>query len=75
MLCFAEGLLAVFHSWKLRSEITSEISQAGHPIYRVWVKGKSTLPMLAKIIYNNATNNYIHYKKEYMTQHSNENNF
>ena len=39
---FAEGLLTVFQSWKLRSEITSEISQVGNPIYRVWVKGKHT---------------------------------
>ena len=71
-LCFAEGLLSVFQSWKLRSEITFEMSQAGHPVYRVWIKGKDTLPKLAKIIYNNATDNYISYKKEYMTQHSEE---
>jgi hypothetical protein len=49
-ILFAEGLLSVFQTWKLRSEITSEISQAGNPIYRVWVKGKYDLPKLAKII-------------------------
>lgn len=71
-LCFAKGLLAVFQSWKLRSEITSEVSQAGNPIYRVWVKGKFDLPKLAKIIYNSTTDNYMQYKKEYMTQRSDE---
>ena len=69
-LSFAGGLLSVFQSWKLRSEITTEISQSGNPIYRVWVKGKNTLPQLAKIIYNEATDNYISYKKRYMIQHS-----
>lgn len=68
-LHFAEGLLTVLQSWNLRSEITSEISQAGNPIYRVWVKGKHTLPKLAKIIYNDATDNYISYKKERMMRH------
>lgn len=28
------------------------------------------LPKLAKIIYNNATDNYVFYKKDYMTKHS-----
>lgn len=69
-LQFAHGLLSVYQSWKLRSEITSEVSQAENPIYRVWVKGKHTLPQLAKIIYNNATDNYISYKKEFMMRHS-----
>lgn len=64
--------LIVFQSWKLRSEITSEVSQAGNPIYRVWVKGKNTLPKLAKILYNDATDNYISYKRKLMTQHSEE---
>ena len=70
---FAEGLLSVFQSWELRSEITTEISGTGNPIYRVWVKGKHTLPKLAKIIYNNATDNYIISKKDLMTQNTNEN--
>ena len=64
-----------FQSWKLRSEITTEISQSGNPIYRVWVKGKNTLPQLAKIIYNDATDNYIISKKYLMTQNTNENLF
>lgn len=69
-LLFAEGILSVFHSWKLRSEITTTKSKNGNPIYRVWVKGKHYLPLLAKIIYNNADSNYIPYKKEYMMQHT-----
>jgi hypothetical protein len=54
----------------LRFEITSENSQAGNPIYRVWVKGKYDLPKLAKIIYNDAAGHYVSYKKDYMTQRS-----
>ncbi len=67
-LLFAEGLQSVFQLWKLRSEITSTISQVGNPIYRVWVKGKYHLPELANIIYNDAKDNYISYKKDYMAQ-------
>ncbi|WP_156183123.1 LAGLIDADG family homing endonuclease [Mesobacillus campisalis] len=66
---FAEGLLAVFQSWNLRSEITIEMSQAGNSIYRVWVKGKTELPKLAEIIYKDAETNFIQYKKDYMVQH------
>ncbi len=62
-LSFSEGLLEIFQFWNLCSEITSEICNAGNPIYRIWVKGKKELPKLAKIIYNDATNNYILYKK------------
>ena len=32
----------------LRSEITSETSQAGNPIYRIWVKGKYDLSYVSK---------------------------
>ena len=67
-LPFAQGLLSTFQTWKLRSEITTEISQAGNSIYRVWVKGKDELPKLAKIIYNNAIEEHESYKKDYMTQ-------
>jgi hypothetical protein len=64
---FAEGLLSVFQSWNLRSEISIQ-SSAGNPIYRVWVKGKEVLPELAKIIYNDAIDHYESNKKEYMMQ-------
>jgi hypothetical protein len=50
--------------------MTSEISQAGNSIYRVWVMGKYDLPKLARIIYNDAAGNCISYKREYMTQRS-----
>ncbi|WP_431189163.1 hypothetical protein [Cytobacillus firmus] len=49
---FAKGLLTVFQNWKLRSEITMEVSSSGNLIYRVWVKGKAYLPLLANILYN-----------------------
>ncbi len=65
---FAEGLLSVFQLWELHSEITVTNSQAGNSIYRVWVKGKHDLPKLAKIIYNDTTDNCITYKKLYMSQ-------
>src|SRR5690625_5180092 len=55
---FAEGLLCVFQRWKLRSEITEELTQAGKSIFRVWVKGKADLPQLADIIYNDAIEHY-----------------
>ncbi len=70
---FANGLLEVFQKWNLRSEITIEISQANHQIYRVWVKGKETLPRLAEIIYNNSSEDYISNKKQLMLIHSNKN--
>jgi hypothetical protein len=69
---FAEGLLSVFKSWNLRSEITIELSNARNQIYRVWVKGKYELPKLAMIIYNNEFDNYVSYKKDYMTQRLNK---
>lgn len=65
---FAKGLFNVFQSWNLRSEITTSISQVGNPIYRVWVKGKYELPKLAKIIYRNAKDNFVQYKKDRLTQ-------
>ncbi|QHE52347.1 LAGLIDADG family homing endonuclease [Pontibacillus sp. HMF3514] len=67
---FADGLLNVFKTWGLRSEITIEESKNGNKMFRVWVKGKSTLPQLANIIYNNATENYVIYKRDRMTIHS-----
>ncbi|MFJ7935902.1 LAGLIDADG family homing endonuclease [Sporosarcina sp. NPDC096371] len=66
---FAEGLLSIFQSWQLRTEITTTVSSAGNHIYRVWVKGKYELPKLAKIIYNDAaTDNFIVYKRHRMSQ-------
>ncbi|WP_216828616.1 LAGLIDADG family homing endonuclease [Alkalihalobacterium elongatum] len=50
-LYFAEGLLQVFQSWNLRSEITITNSNTSNIIYRLWVKGKESLPKLANIIY------------------------
>ncbi|MBB2478873.1 hypothetical protein H5P36_01480 [Bacillus sp. APMAM] len=65
---FADGLFNVFQSWNLRSEITSTISQVGNAIYRVWVKGKYDLTKLAKIIYWDAKDNFVQYKKDRLTQ-------
>ena len=69
---FAYGLLSVFQSWSLRSEITVDQTQLGKLIYRVWVKGKFELPKLAQIIYNDTLENYVYHKREKMSQRLNE---
>ncbi|WP_026906491.1 LAGLIDADG family homing endonuclease [Paucisalibacillus globulus] len=70
---FAQGLESTFHSWLLPSNITSTTTDKGRTIYRVWVKGKYTLPKLAKIIYKDASSdNFNQQKKERMTQRIDE---
>lgn len=69
---FANGLLTTFQCWNLKSEITSEIIASGRCIYRVWIKGKYELPKLAKIIYNDAKENFVPNKKNLMEQRLNE---
>ncbi len=67
---FAKGLLTVFQNWKLRSEITIEVSSSGNLIYRrVWVKGKAYLPLLANILYNDAVEHLESQKKGNMLIH------
>ncbi|GAA0328377.1 LAGLIDADG family homing endonuclease [Oceanobacillus sp. FSL W7-1281] len=67
---FSEALLSLFLSWKLKPEITSITGQSGNPIYRVWLNGKKELQKLAKIVYKHTdTNNFLIYKRVYMTQH------
>ena len=65
---FANGLLAVFRSWELCSEISMESSQADHTIYRIWVKGKNDISKLAQIIYNDTGECYHSEKRKRMTQ-------
>ena len=50
-LNFAEGLLEVFQSWNLKSDITEIKTQNGNAIYRIWVRGKLELQKLSEIIY------------------------
>jgi len=69
---FSYGLLSVFQSWSLRSEITVEQTQLGTLIYRVWVKGKYELPKLAQIIYNDTLENHIYHKRKNMSQRLND---
>jgi hypothetical protein len=69
---FSCGLLAVFQSWSLRTEMTVEQSKLGKFIYRVWVKGKYELPKLAQIIYNDTLENHVYHKREKMSQRLNE---
>ncbi|GIN40946.1 LAGLIDADG family homing endonuclease [Heyndrickxia oleronia] len=68
-LSFAKGLLFVFDSWQLRTDLTITLSDTNNKIYRVWVKGKEDLPKLATIIYENSRDNFVKYKKEYMCIH------
>ena len=51
-ILFAEGLLNVFSTWKLRCEITNEKTKLDRTIYRVWVKGKDDIVKLSYILYN-----------------------
>ena len=67
-LKFAEGLSEVFKLWKLRSEITFQITESERKIYRVWVKGKESISKLSKIIYSNCEDNCIYRKRERLSQ-------
>ena len=70
-LDFAEGLLFVFRSWRLKSDITSLVGQTGNTIYRVWVRGKLELLKLADLVYKDTNSeDFLIYKRVYMTQHS-----
>ncbi|GIO22677.1 hypothetical protein J11TS1_12580 [Oceanobacillus sp. J11TS1] len=52
------------------TKITTDTSKSGNPIYRVWLNGKTELQKLARIIYNHTdTENFLIYKRIYMTQH------
>ncbi|WML44503.1 LAGLIDADG family homing endonuclease [Neobacillus sp. PS3-40] len=65
---FANGLLSVFQSWSLKSEITSEKTKTGSNVYRVWVKGKKDIVILSEVIYKNCNGDFISHKRERMTQ-------
>ncbi|MCZ8535958.1 LAGLIDADG family homing endonuclease [Paenisporosarcina quisquiliarum] len=70
-LAFAEGILDVFQSWSLNSDIRSITSQKNHTIYRIWVRGKTSVQKLSDIIYKEAdSENFLIYKRVYMTQHT-----
>ena len=70
-LNFADCLLSVFRSWRLKSDITSLVGQTGKTIYRVWVRGKLELLKLADLVYKDANSeDFLIYKRVYMTQHS-----
>ncbi|WP_096154508.1 LAGLIDADG family homing endonuclease [Bacillus sp. FJAT-45066] len=64
---FANGLYHVFNTWMLRMEIITETTKNSSVIYRVWVKGKSDICKLAKIIYNTDIQ-YESHKKQKMMQ-------
>ena len=70
-LAFAEGLLSVFLSWGLKSDISEIKGQSENTIYRNWVRGKTSVQKLSDIIYKEAdTENFHIYKRVYMTQHT-----
>ncbi|MGB3259495.1 LAGLIDADG family homing endonuclease, partial [Paenisporosarcina sp.] len=70
-LAFAEGLLIVFLSWGLKSDISDIKGQRENTIYRVWVRGKTSVQKLSDIIYKEADSENFHiYKRVYMTQHT-----
>ncbi|MFJ8235879.1 LAGLIDADG family homing endonuclease [Ureibacillus sp. NPDC094379] len=65
---FAEGLLSVFRSWYLRTEITNYVTPNGTLIKRVWVKSKDDLSHLAQIIYADCEENCNYNKRKRLTQ-------
>lgn len=65
---FANGLYNIFNHWHLQTEITTYETIKNKPYYRVWVKGKTSIQALAKIIYNDDCDLCIGYKKQRMTQ-------
>ena len=65
---FANGLYDIFNHWNLQTEITTYETIKNKPYYRVWIKGKSSIQALAKIIYNDDCDLCIAYKKQRMTQ-------
>jgi DNA-binding transcriptional regulator WhiA len=65
---FAKGLLSVFQSWELRSEITNEKTKVNRTVYRIWVKGKNDIVKLSEIIYKDCNDEIVSYKKDRMTQ-------
>lgn len=70
---FAEGLLLAFHSWGVKSNITEHISSNNNSIFRIWVRGKSGLQNLSRIVYKDANSEDFHfYKRVYMSQHSDQ---
>ena len=54
---FSRQLLEIFIDWNLRTEITKEQTNSNKSIYRVWVKGKQSISILAEIIYANCSDN------------------
>lgn len=67
---FSEELLNVFKFWQLRSGITQQLSPNGNLIYRIWVKGKSSILSLAEILYEYELGKFVNYKRINMSQHS-----
>lgn len=65
---FANGLYDIFNNWHLQTEITTYKTIKNKPYYRVWVKGKTSIQALAKIIYNDDCDLCLAYKKQRMTQ-------
>ena len=65
---FANGLYDIFNHWHLNTEIMTYKTMNNKPYYRVWVKGKSSIQALVKIIYNDDCDLCIAYKKQRMTQ-------
>lgn len=65
---FANSLYLVFDLWNLRTKITTENTQSGKEIFRVWVKGKESLTRLANIIYSNCNETCNYKKRERLSQ-------
>jgi hypothetical protein len=66
---FAEHLLQVFLSWELITDLKSIKCQSENTIYRIWVRGKTSLQKLSTIIYTHATaDDFLIHKRVFMSQ-------
>ncbi len=70
---FASDLYSIFTLWNfLNSEIKTYKTKNNKTYYRVWVKGKTSIQAIAKIIYNDDSDLCVGYKKQRMMQWSKE---
>lgn len=65
---FADGLLYIYNSWGLRSEISEEITGRNNVIYRVWVKGRESILKFAELLYKDSGDLFYEYKKNRLFQ-------
>lgn len=66
-ITFATGLVSVFKSWGLEPKLSRNISKNENIIFKVWVTKKERLRKLTDIIYKDAKDLFVYYKRDFMT--------